>query len=127
MGKYRIMVVEDSPTMKSLIVFALKGLEEVEIIEASDGMDALKKLPEQKIDLVLTDINMPIMEGLKLITLMRQNSSFKEIPIIIITTEGREEDRERGMALGATSYLPKPIRTYQLIEVVKEIRQKQST
>jgi two-component system chemotaxis response regulator CheY len=121
MTKYRCLIVEDSPTMRQLIVFALKRIPELEIVEASDGVDALKKLPGQKTDLVLTDINMPIMDGLKLVSLMKSNPLYKEIPVVIITTEGAAEDRERGMALGARAYIPKPIQTNALLKTVREI------
>ena len=121
MAKFRCLVVEDSPTMRQLIVFALKRLPGLEIVEASDGVDALKKLPGSKTDLVLTDINMPIMDGLKLVSLMKGNPLYRDIPVVIITTEGAAEDRERGLALGARSYIPKPIQTNNLIKVVREI------
>ena len=121
MSKYRVLIVEDSPTMRQLIVFALKRLPELSIIEASDGVDALKKLPGEKIDLVLTDINMPIMDGLKLVSLMKSNPLYREIPVVIITTEGAQEDREKGLALGARAYIPKPIQTNVLLKTVKEI------
>ena len=121
MPKFRCLIVEDSPTMRQLVVFALKRIPELEIVEASDGVDALKKLPGQKTDLVLTDINMPIMDGLKLVSLMKGNPLYKDIPVVIITTEGAQEDRERGMALGAQAYIPKPIQTNNLLKVVKEI------
>ena len=121
MAKYRCLVVEDSPTMRQLIVFALKRIPELEIVEASDGVDALKKLPGQKTDLVLTDINMPIMDGLKLVSLMKSNPVYKEIPVVMITTEGAAEDRDKGLALGARAYLPKPIQTNNLLKVVREI------
>ena len=121
MEKRRCLIVEDSPTMRQLIVFALKRIPELEIVEASDGVDALKKLPGQKTDLLLTDINMPIMDGLKLVSLMKSNPLYKDIPVIIITTEGAAEDRDRGMALGARAYIPKPIQTNTLIKAVREI------
>ena len=121
MAKFRCLVVEDSPTMRQLIVFALKRLPELEIVEASDGVDALKKLPGAKTDLVLTDINMPIMDGLKLVSLMKGNPLYRDIPVVIITTEGAAEDREKGMALGARAYIPKPIQTSNLLKVVREI------
>ena len=121
MAKFRCLVVEDSPTMRQLIVFALKRLPELEIVEASDGVDALKKLPGAKTDLVLTDINMPIMDGLKLVSLMKGNPLYRDIPVVIITTEGAAEDREKGMALGARAYIPKPIQTNNLLKVVREI------
>jgi two-component system chemotaxis response regulator CheY len=121
MAKFRCLIVEDSPTMRQLIVFALKRIPELEIVEASDGVDALKKLPGQKTDLVLTDINMPIMDGLKLVSLMKSNPLYKEIPVVIITTEGAAEDRDKGLALGARAYIPKPIQTNNLLKVVREI------
>ena len=121
MAKFRCLIVEDSPTMRQLIVFALKRIPELEVVEASDGVDALKKLPGQQTDLVLTDINMPIMDGLKLVSLMKSNPLYKDIPVVMITTEGAQEDRERGMALGARAYIPKPIQTNNLLKVVKEI------
>jgi two-component system, chemotaxis family, chemotaxis protein CheY len=121
MSNFRCLVVEDSPTMRQLVVFALKRIPELEIVEASDGVDALRKLPGQKIDLVLTDINMPIMDGLKLVSLMKNNPLYRGIPIVIITTEGAAEDRDKGLALGAQAYLSKPIQTNNLLKVVREI------
>ena len=121
MAKFRCLVVEDSPTMRQLIVFALKRLPELDIVEASDGVDALKKLPGAKTDLVLTDINMPIMDGLKLVSLMKGNPLYRDIPVVIITTEGAAEDRDKGMALGARAYIPKPVQTNNLLKVVREI------
>ncbi|HEY8711560.1 MAG TPA: response regulator, partial [Thermoanaerobaculia bacterium] len=106
MENAHFLVVEDSPTMRQLISFSLKRFRNAKIIEAVDGVDALKKLSgPDKIDLILTDINMPVMDGLKLVSLVRQNNQLRNIPIIIITTEGAEEDRERGLALGANAYI----------------------
>ena len=117
----KFLVVEDSPTMRQMIAFSLKRLNAV-IIEAVDGLDALRKLSgEEKIDLILTDINMPVMDGLKLVSMVRQNASLRDIPIIIITTEGAEEDRERGLALGANAYIAKPIQSSHLIRTISEL------
>ena len=121
MGRYKVLIVEDSPTMRQLMLFSLKKLPDVDLIEASDGVDALRKLPEEKFDLVLTDINMPVMDGLKLLTMMKNNPTYKDIPVIVITTEGRDEDRKQGMALGAHDYIPKPVQTPHLLKVVREI------
>lgn len=115
------LVVEDSPTMRQLISFSLKRFKNARIIEAVDGVDALKKLSGEKIDLILTDINMPVMDGLKLVSLVRQNAQLQSIPIIIITTEGAEEDRERGLALGANAYISKPIQSSHLIKTISEL------
>jgi two-component system chemotaxis response regulator CheY len=116
------LVVEDSPTMRQLIVFALRRIRGLEITEADDGVDALKKLGGGvRFDIVLTDINMPIMDGLKLVSLVRKDSTHKEIPIVIITTEGAQEDRQRALALGANAYITKPIQAPQVINTVKEL------
>lgn len=121
MPEYNFLVVEDSPTMRQLITFALKRIPGSKVVEANDGIDALKKLSTNKIDLILTDINMPIMDGLKLVSMVRNDPAYKAIPIIIITTEGAEEDRKRGLALGANAYIPKPIQTQDLLNVVNQI------
>jgi len=113
-----ILVVEDSPTMRQLISFAMKRIPDSRVIEATDGVDALKKLSSEKIDLILADINMPVMDGLKLVSLVRGNTAFKDIPIIMVTTEGAEEDRKRAIAIGANAYLPKPIQTQELLKLV---------
>jgi len=113
-----ILVVEDSPTMRQLISFAMKRIPNAKVIEATDGVDALKKLSSEKVDLILADINMPVMDGLKLVSLVKNNQSYKDIPVIIITTEGAKEDRERALAIGANAYLPKPIQTQELIKLV---------
>lgn len=116
----KILVVEDSPTMRQLLCFALKRLD-VRIVEAIDGVDGLKKVTAEKFDLIITDINMPIMDGLKLVSLIRSNSNYKDIPIIIVTTEGSEEDKKRGLALGANAYIPKPIQSGQVVSLVKSM------
>lgn len=116
-----ILVVEDSPTMRQLISFAMRRVPNAKVIEASDGVDALKKLSSEKIDLILADINMPVMNGLKLLGLVRENNALKGVPVIVITTEGAEEDRKRAMALGANAYLAKPIQTQELIRLVTSL------
>ncbi len=115
------LVVEDSPTMRQLISFSLKRFKNAKILEAVDGVDALKKLSGAKVDLILTDINMPVMDGLKLVAVVRGNEEFKAVPIIIITTEGADEDRERGMALGANAYIAKPIQSSHLIRTISDL------
>jgi two-component system, chemotaxis family, chemotaxis protein CheY len=118
----RFLIVEDSPTMRQMIAFSLKRFHNAQIIEAVDGLDALRKLSgPEKIDLILTDINMPVMDGLKLVSLVRQNAALRDIPIIIISTEGAEEDRERGLALGANAYIAKPIQSSHLIRTISEL------
>jgi two-component system chemotaxis response regulator CheY len=120
---YTALVVEDSPTMRQLIVFALKRLKGLAVVEADDGVDALKKMQAapKPFDIVLTDINMPIMDGLKLVKRLRDDATYKAVPIVIITTEGGSEDRARGLALGANAYITKPIQAQIVIDKVKEL------
>jgi len=115
------LVVEDSPTMRQLIVFALSRFRSLKVVEADDGVDALKKLSQQHFDVLITDINMPMMDGLKLVSMVRKDEVHKDIPIIIITTEGAQEDRQRALSLGANAYITKPIQAPQVISKVKEL------
>jgi two-component system, chemotaxis family, chemotaxis protein CheY len=121
MARHRILIVEDSPTMRQLLVFALKRLKEVDIVEAQDGMDGLRKVSSDHFDLALIDINMPVMDGLKLISLIRGEDNLREMPIIVITTEGAQEDRERAIALGANEYLTKPIQANKVLRVAQSL------
>lgn len=121
MASYKVLIVEDSPTMRQLIVFALKRLRGLQIVEANDGVDGLKKLSSDKFDLIFTDINMPIMDGLKLVSLVRNDASYKAVPIVIITTEGANEDRERALALGANEYITKPIQTTKILDAARRL------
>jgi two-component system chemotaxis response regulator CheY len=119
MDRRQILIVEDSPTMRQLLVFALRRLKDVEISEAQDGMDGLRKISSDHYDLALIDINMPVMDGLKLISLIRSDDNLKEIPICVITTEGAKEDRERAMSLGANEYLTKPIQANKVLQLAR--------
>jgi two-component system chemotaxis response regulator CheY len=121
MANYKILVVEDSPTMRQLITFTLKRISGVEIIEANDGVDGLKKISGDKFDLIMTDINMPIMDGIKLVSLIRKDETNKDVPIVVITTEGGQEDKDRAMALGANSYITKPIQSIELLGTAKKL------
>ena len=120
-AEYTCLVVEDSPMMRQLLVFALSRVKNLKVTEADDGVDGLRKLAGAKFDLILTDINMPIMDGLKLVKRVRSDPMHKDTPIIIITTEGSTEDRQRAMALGANAYITKPIQAPQVIAKVKEL------
>ncbi len=124
MPENKILIIEDSPTMRQLISFALKRLPGVRIVEATDGVDGLKKLSSEKFDLILTDINMPIMDGLKLVSLVRNDANYREVPIVVITTEGAREDRERALGLGANDYVTKPIQANRILELARSLLKK---
>lgn len=114
-------MVEDSPMMRQMLVFALSRLPQLRVTEADHGVDGLRKLAANKFDIILTDINMPIMDGLKLVKRVRSDAVHKTVPIVVITTEGADEDRERALALGATAYLTKPIQAPEVVSTVREL------
>ncbi len=121
MHPHKVLVVDDSPTMRQFIVFALKRLPDPQVDEADNGVTALKQLSAGKYDLLLTDINMPMMDGLKLIGLIRNDVIYANLPIIVITTEGSEMTRERAIKIGANEFVTKPLQTAYLIKLVRRL------
>ncbi|MDQ3263400.1 MAG: response regulator [Myxococcota bacterium] len=115
----RALVVDDSQAMRKSLVHALKRLTRIECDEAQDGAEGFKKFSAVRYDILLTDINMPLMDGLKLVSVIRQNPLHAQIPIIVITTESAAEDRARALALGASAYLVKPVQSHTVVEAVK--------
>ena len=120
-NEVNFLVVEDSPTMRQLISFSLKRIKNAKIVESGNEVDALKKVAETRFDLIIADINMPLMDGLKLLSILRKDPVYSTVPVIIVTTEGAEADRERGLKLGANAYLPKPVQTSELLKTIKEL------
>jgi two-component system chemotaxis response regulator CheY len=110
----RILVVEDSPAMRAFIRAALEQAPippssgDVEVVEATSGFDALRLLPRGPYDLVITDINMPDINGLEVIKFVRESEHLKTVAVMIISTQSSERDRQRGLALGADGFLAKP-------------------
>lgn len=102
-----ILVAEDSDSIRKFIALALK-LQGYKVVAAVDGMDALEKLPTEKFDLILTDLNMPNIDGYKLIQTVRSDPEYKDIPIIILSSLSKDEDVQAGLSVGANSYLIKP-------------------
>jgi two-component system chemotaxis response regulator CheY len=107
--------------MRQLLVVALSRLKNLHVTEADDGVDGLRKLATGKFDIILTDINMPMMDGLKLVKRVRSDPTHKNVPIVVITTEGSNEDRQRALQLGANAYITKPIQAPQVIAKVREL------
>jgi two-component system chemotaxis response regulator CheY len=114
-----ILVVDDSATTRSLVASYLTDWEGVEVVEAASGFEALRVLPARSVDLIVTDINMPDINGLELISFVRANPNYRRIPVIIITTENSAEDRKRGLDLGARDYLVKPFGAADLRRAVE--------
>lgn len=117
-----ILIVEDSPTMRSLVISALEELgEPIRISEAESGFEALRALPRDHYDLIVTDINMPDINGLELVSFVKGNAAYRSIPLLIISTEGSEQDRVRGLELGADAYLVKPFDPESLRRTAREL------
>lgn len=110
----KVLIVEDSKASREFIAATVESISGVEALTTASGFEALKLLPRHRFDLIITDINMPDINGLELINFVKKNPNYRETPLFIITTEGREQDRDRGMALGAAEYLVKPFDPKQL-------------
>ena len=118
----RILIVEDSPTMRALLVSALEDLEgPLKITEVDSGFEALRQLPRESYDLILTDIN-----GLELVSFVKTTPAYRSIPLIIVSTEGSERDRDKGMSLGADAYLVKPFDPEDLCQVARNLLSRSS-
>lgn len=121
MPRYRCLVVEDSKTMRSMLVESLLRIPGMEVAEADNGLAGIRALAMEQFDLVLTDVNMPVMDGLKLVRHVRADPRHEKTPIVIITTENAPNDRDRAMALGANAYIEKPIQAPRVIRAVKKL------
>jgi two-component system chemotaxis response regulator CheY len=115
-----ILAVDDSGSLRQMVVFSLKAAG-YQVVEASDGQDGLDKAKSQIFDLVLTDHNMPRMDGLTLISALRALAGYQTVPILMLTTEASDEMKVKGRAAGATGWLVKPFDPQRLTEVVKKV------
>jgi len=121
-----VLIVEDSPTMRALLVAALEGLPRpVKVTEVASGFEALRRLPQQRFDLIVTDINMPDINGLELASFLRRNPAYARVPLVIVSTEGSARDRDKGIALGADAYLVKPFDPADLQRIVEDLLDRQ--
>ncbi len=114
------MTVDDAATMRKMVRFTLKPTGH-EILEASDGSEALTTLRQQPVDLVITDVNMPNMNGIELTRELRALPSYRNVPIILLTTESDPEKKNQGRAAGATGWIVKPFNQEQLLSVVTKV------
>lgn len=115
------MIVDDSATMRSLVASYLSEIGDYDTVEAQNGFEALKLLPTKNIDLIITDINMPDINGLELVNFVKNSPIYNHIPMIIITTERGEEDRKRGLSLGAREYIIKPFSSKEIQDAVGKL------
>jgi two-component system chemotaxis response regulator CheY len=120
MSRKTIMTVDDSRSVRFLVSFTLKQLG-YEMIEAENGQEALRKLADTPVDMLITDVNMPELDGIGLVRKVREMPSYKFIPILILTTESQREKRDAGREAGATGWIVKPFSPDKLIEVVRKV------
>lgn len=118
MGKH-ILVVDDSKTIRNLVAFVLKA-EGFKVSTAEDGLDAMEKLYNlDPVDLIVSDVNMPRMDGFTFIKNIRMQDAYKDIPIIVLSTEGQEKDIQTGLNVGANLYMVKPAQPEKMVRNIK--------
>ena len=115
-----ILAVDDSASMRQMVSFTLKGAG-YDVIEAVDGVDALNKAKQKSVNLVITDVNMPNMDGIALIAELRKLPSYKFTPLLMLTTESAPEKKQAGKAAGATGWIVKPFNPEQLVATIKKV------
>jgi len=115
-----ILAVDDSSSMRQMVAFTLKGAG-YQVVEAADGQEALNKAKSQKFDLIITDVNMPIMDGITFIKNLRGEANYKFTPMLMLTTESSSDKKAAGKAAGATGWIVKPFNPDQLLNTVKKV------
>ena len=120
MNERQVLIIEDSPTMRQLIQFALRRIPDLSLIEANHGAEALDILASKKVDLILLDLRMPVMSGFSFLEKFADLPDGKETPVIVITTEGDQESIDRAISLGAAAYITKPVNSTDIAEVIGE-------
>jgi len=116
----RVLTVDDSASIRQMVSFTLKNAG-YEVVEAVDGKDALSKLNGDPIHMVITDLNMPNLDGISLVKNIRSNPAYKFIPIVLLTTESQESKKIEGKQAGATGWIVKPFKPEQLVAVMKKV------
>jgi two-component system chemotaxis response regulator CheY len=116
----KVLAVDDSKTIRDMVAFTLKSVG-YEVIEAENGKDALAKIGDKIVDVVITDLNMPLMDGFELIRNLRALASFKTTPILMLTTEGDDAKKQEGKTAGATGWIVKPFNPEKLVQVVNKV------
>ncbi len=120
---YKVLIVEDSEASRDYLATTVTSFDGVEVVATDRGFEALKLLPLHRFDLIITDIQMPDINGLELINFVKKNPNYRNTPLFIVTAEGREQDRERGLALGASEYLVKPVKVEDLVGLLRRYLQ----
>jgi two-component system chemotaxis response regulator CheY len=114
------LIVDDSTTMLDMVAYTLSKAG-FEVTKAGNGQEGLTRLTGKRFDLIITDLNMPIMDGITFIKKVRSQTEFKFTPVLLLTTEGSEERKKQGRAAGATGWLTKPFNPNKLLEIIKKV------
>jgi two-component system, chemotaxis family, chemotaxis protein CheY len=115
-----IMIVDDAVSIRGLASMTLEN-SGYKVIEAHDGQDALEKISHQKVDMIITDLNMPVMDGITLIKELKANPGYKFIPIVVLTKESEPDKKTEAQTAGAKAWIPKPFKTKTILDVVKKV------
>ena len=118
MNRKTILITDDSTALRTMLVSIIESLGDFRIVEAANGFEALRLLPREQVDLIFTDINMPDINGLELISYLRNNPNYRHIPVVILSTEGSQSDIEKGRSLGANEYIVKPFNSADLKNII---------
>ncbi len=118
--KKTVLTVDDSRTMRDMVTFTLKNAG-YDVLEAADGQQAMTAIAGKKVDLVITDLNMPVMDGLTLIRKLRAIPTHRTLPILMLTTEADDKKKAEGRAAGATGWIVKPFNPEKLVSVVQKV------
>jgi two-component system chemotaxis response regulator CheY len=116
----KLLTVDDSPSVRKLVEFSLKA-KGFRVSSAENGMEALKLMSKEQFDAIILDINMPLMNGLEFLQQIRSEKAYASIPVIMLTTEGQDEDKDKAISLGATAYIVKPFKPTQLLSLIEKI------
>ncbi|MCI0569589.1 MAG: response regulator [Myxococcaceae bacterium] len=116
---YNVLIVEDSRSSREVLAAMVESVNGVRVMHAGSGFEALKLLPRHRFDLIITEVNMPDINGLELVNFVKKSPNYRQTPLFVITNEGRAQDRDRGLALGAAEFLVKPVVQEQLTALLK--------
>ena len=117
----KILIVDDSVTIRKMVRASLRGLESTEFVEASNGLEAIEQLALGPVSLIVLDLNMPDMHGVDVLKFVRRHQSSRDVPVVVLTTRGDESSRETALAAGATQYLTKPFTPQVLLTSAREL------
>jgi two-component system chemotaxis response regulator CheY len=116
---FRVLIVDDSRATRELLTSSIETIEDTSVTETSSGVEAIRILSQDAFDLILTDVHMPDLSGLELLRFVKRSERHRNVPIFLVSTEGSDEDRRRGMTLGASEFVVKPFEPDELCALAR--------